>query len=118
MTDWLCSGSDVIAKAGIHVNSTLSGSSVVANFILQSQGTIDMLTHKTWLADYGSLVVDAKEVLRDVVSSHAGMKAVMYDNTGYLAREADMNMNYNSEIVREGLAILKDFKSTTIRSAA
>jgi len=117
MTDWLCSGSDVINKAGIHVKSTLSGSSVVANFILQSQGYVDTTTNKTWLTDYASLPGDAKEILRDVVSSHAALKCIMFDSTGYLSRESDTLLNVNDEIVSKGLQILKDFKSISLRSA-
>jgi len=117
MTDWLCSGSDVIAKAGAHVNSNLSGSSVVANWILQSQGYVDAVTRRTWLTDYSSLSDDIKNILKDVISSHVAMKAISYDTTGYLSREADTLLNVNDEIFQKGITALKDFKSNTIKSA-
>jgi len=116
MTDWLCSGSDVIAKAGAHVNSNLSGSSVVANWIIQSQGFIDAATRRTWFSSYSDLSSDILNTLKDAVSSHAAMKAIMYDTTGYLSREGDTLMNANDEIWREGVNILRDFKSNTLKT--
>jgi len=112
----LTSGAAVL-KAGTHANSTIkvSGAALV-QYADAAEGRIEAQTRRSWVDNYSSLSTGIKNILSDVAASIVAMDIVAYDNTGYLAREADMIMNKCDERINAGLSILKDFKSNQLQT--
>ncbi|KKK45888.1 hypothetical protein LCGC14_3164740 [marine sediment metagenome] len=109
------SGSAVI-KAGIHANDiTLSGTEL-AKMSDEAEGYVENITRRKWVDNHAGLDTGIKGVLSDITSSLIGMAIVSYDNTGYLAREADMIMNFNNDRITKGMTALKDFKSNDLKA--
>lgn len=106
-----------IAKAGIGSNADiiLSGARL-AEWSNMSEGRIVSETRRDWRVSYASLGTDIKNILDDVSSSMMAKNIINYDMSGYTSRaEAIMMLNVNDDIVREGIKVLKDFKSNDIK---
>jgi len=118
MASWtLCTSGAAVVKAGTHANSTIAASgSALQGFADAAEGKIEASTRKSYIDNYSSLSIGVKNMLSDVASSIVAMDIIAYDNTGYLAREADMLMNKLDERINSGLAILKDFKTNALQS--
>ncbi len=109
------SGSAVL-KAGKNANSDIkiSGTALV-DWSDKAEGRVESETGIAWIDNYSSLATGIKGLLSDVTSSLMAMDIIAYDNTGYLAREADMLMNKNDDRVKQGVAILKELTRKTLK---
>ena len=117
MSFTLTGSGTVIAKAGANANSTITASGTFIQKVTdQAEGWVCAETRRQWVDNYSSLSTQIKDVLDDVVSSKAAMQLVMYDTSGYLAREADVILNVQDEVVRQGIKFLKDFKSNELKT--
>lgn len=113
----LTTSGSAVAMAGTHVNSTIKVSgSALLGFSNQAEGIIEARTKKTWVDNYSSQSNGIKNILSDTASSLIAMDMIAYDNTGYLAREADMLMNKLDERINSNIAVLKDFKTSDLRT--
>lgn len=99
----LCTSGAAIAKAGTHANSTIVASgSVLATWSDEVEARISGLIH----TDSTTLSTPISTALGDIASSMIAQNIIAWDTTGYLAREADMLMNLNDEIITKSLASL------------
>lgn len=105
------------AKAGSNANSTVSVSNAaMGKWSADAEGAIEVATHIAWVDSYATLSTGIKAIISDVCSSMIAMNIIAYDTTGYLAREADTLMNNNDLIITRGIASLRDFKNSTLRT--
>ncbi len=118
MSFTLCSSGAIIRKAGVNANSdvTQDETPFLDEFSDQAEGRIVAETRRNWLSEHAALPTDLKNMLDDVCSSIAAIKVVNYDMSGYLQREAETILDVNTDIVNKGLAALKDFKTSTLKS--
>lgn len=104
----LCASGQAVLKAGTHCNSTIATSGqALAYWSDEAEADVCFETNTDWTTYYSDLSTNAKNALADLVSSKIAMKIISYDPTGYLAREADMLMNFNDEIVTRKLNALR-----------
>jgi hypothetical protein len=103
----LCTSGSAIMEAGTHANSTIIASgSLLADLSNRAEGYICAITNTDWVTNYSTLVTPLQRALSEVAAKLVGMSITKYDTTGYIAREADMIMNFNDEIVQRSLAVL------------
>lgn len=106
-----------ILKAGANVNSDIIGSGGrLLEWSNDAEGRIQAETRRTWVVSYDTLDTPIKNALSDVASSLIAMSIIGYDTTGYISREADSLLNINDDRVRQGLKVLKDFKSNQLKA--
>lgn len=104
----LCTSGSALTKAGLHVNSDISGSITVFDEIsTNAEGTIEQETNTSWITNIGTLSLSIKKALADLCSSRIAKVLIAYDTTGYLRREADTLMNINDDIEIKALKFLK-----------
>lgn len=114
----LTSSGAAIIKAGKNASSdiTLSGSAL-AGWSNEAEGRIIGETRRDWVGNYTGLPSGIKNILSDVCSSYIAKQIISYDMSGYTSRaEALTMLNIQDDIAREGLRILKDFKSNDIKT--
>lgn len=105
----LCTSGSAIAKAGAHANSTIIASgSVLAVWSDEAEGRVCAECHTDFVTNYADFETQIQNALSDATSSLIASKIVCYDPTGYLAREADLIMNFNDELYSKAMSILKD----------
>jgi hypothetical protein len=76
-----------------------------------AEGTLCANSRYDWVTNYTSVSTIGKEFLRDVCSSLAAIYVINYDMSGYTSRvEAQVMLDVNWTIVREGLNLLRDDK--------
>ena|SRR3990167_7498304 len=107
-----------VLKAGENVDTNIALSGVrLAVLSDQAEGRIEAETRRSWVSNYSGLDTGIKNILDDVCSSLIAKQLISYNMSGYTSRaEAIMMLNVQDDIAREGLKILKDFKSNDLRS--
>jgi hypothetical protein len=96
-----------IAKAGVHANSTIVGTAATLEaWENDVAGRMQTLMHTDMATPTPDTATAA--TLSEWASSEVAMLIISYDPTGYLAREADMLMNMNDNIVKDCKNKLKD----------
>ena len=116
----LCTSGAAIIKAGVHVNSDIvnyaTNKTAIDQFSTDAEGRIELYTGMSFVANIGSAPGALSGAISEICSSMIAQALISYDDTGYLAREADMLMNYNEDIIVKGLNKLDDFKNTTLNN--
>ncbi len=113
----LCTSGSATIKAGTSVSTTILGDQVALNRLSDdAEGRIEAETRRSWVANFETLTSGSQNLLADICSSLVAMNMISYDTTGYLSREADTLLNVLDDRASDGLRILKDFKSDTIKS--
>jgi hypothetical protein len=106
-----CSGSNVVKKAGIHVNSTVSGADYTNEFIIQAEGYINAATRYNWNDKFATLNTDVKGILEDTAACYAAIGLINADMSGYTSRvEAEDMINVLWAKVKQNIEVLKDQK--------
>lgn len=118
----LCTSGSAIIRAGANVSSTIvnyaTQKTAMDKISDEAEGQIVHQTHQDWRVDYANLPTDIQNALSNVCSSLIAMQFIVYDLSGYTTIGEGVTMlNVQDNIVREGIALLKDFKLSTIRSA-
>ncbi len=112
----LCSSGAAIVKAGVHANATIIADGASMALISEAaEGLVEAVCRRSWVANHAKLSTPIQGALANMTASIIASDIVVYDNTGYLPREADMIMNYNDEIYTRVLNTLKNFKSNEIK---
>jgi len=112
-----CSSGAATFKAGEHVSSTiLANATALDSYSTGVEGSIEQQTGLDFTTSYSSLSTSIKNLLTDVSSSMIAMDMISYDNTGYLAREADMLMNKNFDRINKGISALKNKGSDNLKT--
>ena len=70
-TGIMCSGGNVIRKAGTNVNATAITENYTNDFIYQAESYINVATKKNWSDAYSGSNVDVKGILTEASSSLA-----------------------------------------------
>ena len=104
----LCTSGAAVAKAGVHCNAVSGSATTMAKWSDEAEGFIQSQTHTLMIGQTTGSLIAISGSISDVVSSRIAMNIITYDTTGYLTREADTLMNFNSDIVNKGIGILKD----------
>lgn len=103
-----CTSGSAVSRAGVHCNA-ISGSAVVmTKWSDEAEGMIEQETHTDWTTTYSSLPTGIKNQLSNVCSSIIAMRLIAYDPPRYLAREADILLNVNDDIINKGLKALEN----------
>lgn len=118
MTTTFCVSGSVLLKAGVGVNSAISGGTLlngsayaVDEWINQAESLINMITRVNYTDTYASLDNDKKKLLEEISSNLAGIYAIQYDMSGYTSRiEAEDMVNILRDASLRGLSLLRDTK--------
>ncbi len=117
MTWTLTTSTAAVIKAGTNANSTITVSdTALGKWSDEAEGFVEVATHRSWVANHSTLSTGIKNILSDVASSKIAMNIIAYDTTGYLSREADTLLNVNDDVIQKGIATLRDFKNSTLRT--
>lgn len=116
MATTLCVSGAVLAKAGVGVNSQVSGGILqggtdyaVDEWINQAESVINAVCRKDYVAAYSGLTAAKKKILEQVASDLAAIYCVSYDMSGYTSRiEAEDIINVLRDRVLFGLGLLRD----------
>ncbi len=104
-----------------------SGEGVSANFTsdmktaacLAAESTVNVLGRHNFSDSWGTLNVDVKYLLTDIVASQVAMQAILYSLAGYSSRiAAEDAINVLRDVVLRGLSILRDKKAQDFVNAA
>lgn len=107
----LCINADVVKKAGANANSTAVAEASTNVLIKESEGFVCTSCRYDYVTNYTSVSTIGKEILREAVSSHAAIKAIMYDMSGFTSRtEAQTMLDVNYSIFVDCMNILNDDK--------
>ncbi len=112
----LTSSGAILGKAGANVSlKTFVGFTSGARLeqaYLQAEGFINSETELDWTTNLASIGTKFSGAVADVVSSKAAVDMINFDMSGYTSRaEAITMINVNLDIVRKGIAFLKDGNS-------
>lgn len=103
----LCNNADVLKKAGANANSTATAEAYTNVFIKEAEGYICAITGYDWKTNYATLSTVGKELLRDIASSLAAIKAINYDMSGFTSRtEAQTMIDVNYSMAVDGLNVI------------
>jgi len=105
-----CSGSDAIQKAGINVNSTLSGSAILTTWSNEAEGLICNITRVDVVTNYGSLTAQGKQILGNLASSMIAQKAINYDPNAIGRSTATLRLNILENDIGRAIGLIKDDK--------
>ena len=105
MSFTLCTSGQALAKAGLNAN--VSGAAL-DNWSNESEGFFMGETRRDWITNAPDANISG--MVADIVSAHIGNKIINYDMTNFPLglNEAALMMDVNSDIIRKGIAILKD----------
>ena len=96
---------------GAGLNSTLSGSTILAKWCDQAEGELCALTRRDWLTLSGSTLASYAPFLSQAIAARVGMKAINYDMSGYTSRvEAQTMLDVLRDIWNTSIEALKDDK--------
>lgn len=117
MTWTLTTSGAAIIKAGKNASSTIVASgAALLQFCTQVEGRIVAETRRDWVDSYSSVDAGTQNLLGDVASDLIAMKMINYDMSGFISRtEAQTMLDVLRDNASQGLRILKDFKSNTIK---
>ena len=92
------------------MNTTLSdaGGAAFDELSESTEGSIQTEIHSELVSAYSTLNDATQKTITDICSSRIALLLIAQDTTGYLAREADMLMNWNDDIQTKGLAKLDE----------
>lgn len=107
-----------VVKAGLNQNSTIGLSGVaMTSWSNQAEGRIEAETRRSWVDNYSLLSTGIQNILDDVCSSMIAKQIITYDMSNFTNKaEAITMLNVHDDIVREGLKILRDFKSNVLKT--
>ena len=116
----LCSVQDVLDRCGLNASSWATASTaLVERLINNSEQTIVLETRRDWVNSYASLASGAISTLKICTASHAAIRVINYDMSGYTTRAESITMlNVNWEDFNRTLNALKNLDSVKIRSVA
>jgi hypothetical protein len=109
----LTTSAAIWAKAGANVSiasgyEQTSGARLL-KFSDEAEAWVNAETLQDWTTNYASVGTNFQQVLSDVVSSKAAIGMITFDMSGYTSRtEAQTMLDVNNDIVRKGIAFLKD----------
>ena len=79
---------------------------------LQGESTVNSMCRYNFSDNWGTLNVDVKHLISDIVSSLVAIQAICYDMSGYTSRtEAEDMINVLRDGALRGLSILRDKKA-------
>ena len=103
----LCSSEAAIAKAGAHA-ATIAPASLMDTWSLETEGFINAETRRDWVTANPPNAATSG-ALSDVASAHIANKIINYDTDDFITlSRAQTTLNVNADIVRKGIAFLKD----------
>lgn len=107
----LCINADVVKKAGANASTTATAEAYTNVFIKEAEGFVCTQARYDLVTNYSSISAIGKEILRDIVSSLAAVKAINYDMSGFTSRtEAQVMLDANYNTAVEGINLLRDEK--------
>lgn len=127
MVTTFCVSGAVLKKAGVNVNTGLSGGTVFlsgSNFIVDTwindaESIINSITRNNWVADYSALNANVKDILRDAAASYAAMNCINYDMSGFTSRlEAQTMLDFLRDCFSRDLETLKQKENETFMTGA
>lgn len=106
-----------VSKAGknVDVEITTSGS-VLTAWSDASESKIDVETRRDWLTNFSTLPTAIKNQLDAISSAEIAKKIINFDADAVGRNTAQLRLNVLDDEVREGIRVLKDFKSNSIRA--
>lgn len=108
-----CTSGSAIAKAGVDAN--ISGS-LLASWSDEAEGRIESETRRKWVDNYSDLPSGVQNLLSDVCSSKIAKQIICFDLGAYTNRAiAQTMLNVQDDIERDGVRILRDFKSNELK---
>ena len=119
-TTSFCTSEAAIVKAGANINSDLSAGNTVKVgsedavdlWISEAACVINTICREDFSTTYGNLSVNKRDILADAASSHAAVKCIIYDMSGYGSRtEAESMINVLLENFQRNIGILKKQES-------
>ena len=113
----MCLSSAAVAKAGSGVNTDVLDDSVaLASFSDAAEGEIVAETRRDFLTSYSDLHAGISGAVAAVCASKIAKQMIQYDMSGYTSLEqAQTMLDVQDDVVRKGMAILKDFKSNDVK---
>ena len=112
----LCTSGAATIKAGANVSPTILANEEALNQLSnEAEGRIEAETRRKWVDNFSGLDTGIQNALSDVCSSLIAMELVNFNPTVYLTREADLILNVQDDRVRQGMKVLKDFKSNVLK---
>ena len=101
---------EIDSKEGANVSTALTDAMHDA-WVLQAENFVNIFARFNFSDNWGTLNVDVKWFLSDIVSSMVAMNGILYDPSGYTKlREAEDKINFLRDGVLRNLSILRDKK--------
>lgn len=91
-TGTLCTGSDVIRRAGIRANATVASWAYTNDYIKTAEGKLCLDTRYDWVANSGAISIIGKEILREATASKAAIDVITDDMSGFTSRQEALIM--------------------------
>lgn len=112
----LCTSGAAIAKAGVNANSTIIASNAtLAEWSDEAEGSINLISHKDWIANYAGIGANFKPILADCASDIIAKRIIAYDMSGYTSRaEAQTMLDVIEDNLVKNIAALKETKATDL----
>lgn len=109
MTSILTTSTAIISKAGAGASPSASlSTALLSQWSDEAEGYLRAATLKNWSTAYSTLSPSGKYIISDVVSSEAAKKLISYDVSGYLPTEQGLLLDFNDDLVRRGIEILRE----------
>src|SRR3990167_1688775 len=99
---------DIQARAGTHANTTSKATAATDVYVLDVEGRINSFCRYNFSDNYSTLNADVKELLVEWGASLCAMKVILWDISGYTAREAEFMLDALWDTVEECKRILRE----------
>src|SRR3990167_2534581 len=99
---------DIQERAGTHANATAKATAATDAYVLDIEAEINMFCRYNFSDSYSTLNADVRTLLKEWGASAAAMKVILWDISGYTAREAETILDGLTYAIAEVKAILKD----------
>ena len=101
---------DIQARAGINANTTSKATAATDVYVLNIEGTINVMTNYNWSDAYtAGLNADVQGMLTDIGASMCAIIVILSDMSGYTSRDEAIGMvNILNNSINRGLMTLKN----------
>ena len=106
-TGIMCTEAEIDQKSGASVSASYTDT-MKTQAVLMAENTINIVAKFNFSDVWaGTLNVDVKSFLSDMVSAKVAAEAIAYDMSGYTGTEARDKINILDDIWKNGLSILR-----------
>lgn len=118
MSFTFCSSGAIIEVAGANASSIITASGAfIKNAADYAEARINAEARIDLVAGYSGYSANTQAILSETCALLAGSKLISYDTSGYNTNEAELKLDFNSDLIKQNLDLIKNKNFTAFLGA-